>query len=558
MKKPSFTHWCGAALLVLLSGCLGGGGGGSSSGDRQPPAPAQEVAAYVEAVGLGVSDLDTAVAFYQSGLGMHELHRLERDDRIEVVMESADRRGAQVQLMAFTDGLGRVYQQNPGKLVFYVRDIDAFTEQFENAGGRITLPPTAVPGADGTVVSFGRDPENTLIEMIQVPSVSNSFIAGVGIGVSDLSRFRDFYGTALKLQAQDLLQVPEQYDEYSLLSPIPGSSALILVHWTDGSTQNYTDNPVKLQLGTADPVRLAEQLEQAGAALLASPAPSTEADLEGEVLGYAADPDGTLLEIRQSIRAGLVAGGIGVEDLATAVPFYTDGLGMRVVERRSREDRDEVVLESADGRGSHVVLMEFTDGLSRNLDRNPGKLVFYVRDIDAFVTDFVAAGGRLTLPPMADPGLGVTVAFGRDLHNNLIEMVSDATAEHSYFGAFGIGVSDLEEARRFWVEELGFRQLMYLPIPGMYDEYILQGYDGSALVLMHWTNGGGQNYRDNPVKLEIHSIAPGPFTEAVARAGGELVQEPTSDPTLNDQMVGYARDADGSLLEVRQAPWGLD
>src|SRR5690554_7822093 len=91
-------------------------------------------------------------------------------------MESADRRGAQVQLMAFTDRLGRVYQQNPGKLVFYVRDIDAFTEQFENAGGRITLPPTAVPGADGTVVSFGRDPENTLIEMIQVPSVSNSFI----------------------------------------------------------------------------------------------------------------------------------------------------------------------------------------------------------------------------------------------------------------------------------------------------------------------------------------------------------------------------------------------
>src|SRR5690606_4235396 len=119
-------------------------------------------------------------------------------------------------------------------------------------------------------------------------------------------------------------------------------------------------------------------------------------------------------------------------------------------------DRDEVVLESAAGRGSHVVLMEFTDGLSRNLDRNPGKLVFYVRDIDAFVTDFVAAGGRLTLPPMADPGLGVTVAFGRDLHYDLLEMVSHATADHSYFGAFRSGVSDLDEARRRWVEELGF------------------------------------------------------------------------------------------------------
>lgn len=565
MNKPNLLRrWLTPLLLSLLPfmllGCLGGSGG-SSSRDTETPPPSADLPispSYLQAVGIGVTDLQAAVSFYRDGLGMREIQRLTREDRVEVVMESADRRGSHVLLMEYTDGVGRNYQQNPGKLVFYVKDANAFADRFQSAGGRITAAPTPLPEYDNTLVGFGRDPDNNLIEMVGVPSVTHSFLAAVGIGVSDLQRAHHLYAQTLGLTEQEFLQVPGLYDEYTLLSPVPGGSALVLMHWTNDSNPNYQDNPVKLQLGTADPQVLTDRLADAGADILQSPAPTSEAGLAPLTLGYAADHDGTLIEVRQSIRSFLGAAGIGVEDLAAAEAFYTNGLGMKVAERRSRDNRNEVVLDSADGTGSQVVLMEFTDGLARNLRQNPGKLVFYVKDMDEYVSAFTAAGGRITLPPAANPGLGVTVGFGRDLYNNLIELVEDAAAKHSYFGAFGIGVSDLEQARAFYVEQLGFRQLLYLPIPGMYNEYILQGHGGSALVLMHWTNGGGQNYANNPIKMEIDSIAPVAFAETIERAGGELLQLPEADDSLGGQAVGYATDADGSLIEIHQARWGLD
>ena len=544
-------------LPLLLVGCLGGSGSSSRDAETpQTPDTALASPSYLEAIGIGVTDLDAAVDFYRDGLGMRELKRLTRDNRIEVVMESADGRGSHILLMEFTDGVGRNYQQNPGKLVFYVRDANTFAARFETAGGRITAPPIPLPDYDNTLVGFGRDPDNNLIEMVEVPSVTDSFLAAVGIGVSDLEQAHNLYSDVLGLAEQEFLQVPDLYDEYTLLSPVPGGSALVLMHWTNGSDPNYRDNTVKLQFGTADPQRLTERLADSGVEIHQPPSSAGEAGLPA--LGYAADHDGTLIEIRQSIRSYLGAAGIGVENLTDAEAFYTNGLGMTVVERRSRDDREEVVLVSADGTGSQVVLMEFTDGLPHNVRRNPGKLVFYVKDMAEYVGDFIAAGGHITLPPTTDPTLGVTVGFGRDLYNNLIEMVLDPAAEHSYFGAFGIGASDLEQARAFYVDQLGFRQLMYLPIPGMYNEYILQGYGGSALVLMNWTNGGGQHYQDNPIKMEIRSIAPAAFAEAVEQAGGELVQMPATDDALAGQVAGYARDLDGSTLEIQQAGWGLD
>lgn len=561
MHRLSLRSWLTALLPLLLTACLGGGGSDNDAAPANPSEPSPPTSAtYLEAVGLGVSDLDAAIEFYRNGLGMREIRRLTRDDRIEVVMESADRRGSHILLMEFTDGVGRNYQQNPGKLVFYVHDATAFASRFENAGGRITAPPTALPEYGGTLVGFGRDPDNNLIEIVGVPSATDSFLAAVGIGVSDLQQAHALYTDAIGLQEQEFLQVPGLYDEYTLLSPVPGGSALVLMHWTNASNPNYQDNPVKLQFATADPLQLTDQLTAAGVDILREPAASTEPDLHQTLVGYASDHDGTLLEIRQSIRSYLGAAAIGVEDLQAAEDFFSNGLGMRVVARRTRENREETVMESADATGSNLVLMAFTDGVPRNLRQNPGKLVFYTRDIESYVASFQAAGGRITFAPVQDPALGVTVGFGRDLHNNLIELVADPAAEHSYFGAFGIGVSDLEAARAFYVDELGFRQLMYLPIPGMYNEYILQGYGGSALVLMNWTNGAPHNYQDNPIKMEIRSIAPAAFAEAVERAGGELLQVPeiTDDPGLEGEIIGVAKDLDGSLMEIQQARWGME
>ena len=544
-------------LLTLLTGCLGGGGGSSSDLPSAPVAPLPANLTFMSAAGIGVSDLDAAVTLYKDGLGMREVSRLVRDNRIEVVLQSADRRGSQVVLMDFTDGVGRNFQQNPGKLVFYAKDAQAFADRFTVAGGRITVPPAPQPSVGNVVVGFGRDLDNNLIEIVGEPEATDSYFGAFGIGVSDLETSRDFYVDVLGFEESQFLQIPGQYDEYILTSPVPGSSAVVLMNWTNGSVRNYTDNPVKLQLDVAYPQNLAEDIQQAGGEVQRNPAASEEADMADAVVGYASDADGTVLELRQGIRAYLGAAGIGVEDLEAAVDFYVAGLGMTEVTRRTRDDREEVVLQSVDGRGSEVVLMGFTDGVVRNYRQNPGKLVFYVKDPEQYARDILNAGGRVTVPPAFQAGLGVTVGFGRDLDNNLIEFVGSDEAVESYFGAFGIGVSDLEAARDFYVDDLGFREVLYLPIPFQYNEYILQGQSGSALVLMNWINGSPRNYTDNPVKLEVRSMSPEGFAQAIEDAGQEVIAAPgpSNEDDRAGETVGYAKDADGTLIEILRAPW---
>ena len=549
-------------LALLLSGCLSSGGGNDSASENSPPSSAdnRQNSIYLRAAAIGVADLDAALQVYTEGLGMSEVERVTRDDRIEVVLESADKRGSYIVLMSYTDDLGRNTLQNPGKLVFYAKDPSAFASRFVLAGGRITVPPAPQASVGGIVVGFGRDQDNNLIEITGSETAQDSYFGAFGIGVSDLESARNFYVDTLGFLESQFLSIPGQYDEYILTSPVPGSSAMVLMHWTNATPRNYIDNPVKLELASAQPQRLSDAITEAGETVSLKPAASTDADLKGALVGYAADADGTLLEIRQSIRAYLSGAAIGVNSLDDALAFYLEALGMREIERRTRDNREEVVLESADGRGSQVILMGFTDGVTRNYRQNPGKLVFYAKDPTAFAQDIRDAGGVVLVEPVDQgPALGnAVVGFGRDLDNNLIEIVGDAAATVSYFGAFGIGVSDLAAAKAFYADTLGFKVSLFLPIAGQYNEYILQGYGGSALVLMNWTNGSVRNYNDNPVKLEIATASPEAFIQTIDDAGQRIIQTPeiSEEVGRSGQLVGYAKDADGTLLELLLAPWG--
>jgi len=549
-------------LALLLSGCLSSGGGNDSASEDSPPSSAdnRQNSIYLRAAAIGVADLDAALQVYTEGLGMSEVERVTRDDRIEVVLESADKRGSYIVLMSYTDDLGRNTLQNPGKLVFYAKDPSAFASRFVLAGGRITVPPAPQASVGGIVVGFGRDQDNNLIEITGSETAQDSYFGAFGIGVSDLESARNFYVDTLGFLESQFLSIPGQYDEYILTSPVPGSSAMVLMHWTNATPRNYIDNPVKLELASAQPQRLSDAITEAGETVSLEPAASTDADLKGALVGYATDADGTLLEIRQSLRAYLSGAAIGVSSLDDSLAFYLEGLGMREIERRTRENREEVVLESADGRGSQVILMGFTDGVTRNYRQNPGKLVFYAKDPTAFAQDIRDAGGVVLVEPVDQgPALGnAVVGFGRDLDNNLIEIVGDAAANESYFGAFGIGVSDLAAAKAFYADTLGFKVSLFLPIAGQYNEYILQGYGGSALVLMNWTNGSVRNYTDNPVKLEIATASPEAFIQTIDDAGQRIIQTPeiSEEVGRSGQLVGYAKDADGTLLEVLLAPWG--
>src|SRR6218665_3385441 len=68
--------------------------------------------------------------------------------------------------------------------------------------------------------------------------------------------------------------------------------------------------------------------------------------------------------------AYLCAAGVGVSDLEASVTFYKSGFGMTERARITRTDRNEVVLDSADKKGSQLVLYRYTDGSARVYNRN--------------------------------------------------------------------------------------------------------------------------------------------------------------------------------------------
>ena len=125
----------------------------------------------------------------------------------------------------------------------------------------------------------------------------------------------------------------------------------------------------------------------------------------------------------------------------------------------------------------------------------------------------------------------------------------------SYLGAAGIGVSDLEKSYDFYTRVCGMKKAYKLELPHM-DEYILTSTNsrGSSVVLMHYTDGSNPNYKNNPVKLVFYVDDPKAFAEAIRKEGLPIEREPEPVPELQNAVVGFARDPDGYLLEILQAP----
>jgi lactoylglutathione lyase len=124
----------------------------------------------------------------------------------------------------------------------------------------------------------------------------------------------------------------------------------------------------------------------------------------------------------------------------------------------------------------------------------------------------------------------------------------------STLGAIGIGVSDLQRSADFYMRVLGMKQLQTFKLPHM-DEIVLglEGSRGSAIVLMHWTDGSERNYKNLPVKLVFYVPDPKALAQRIREAGFEIVREPTPVPTLGNALVCFAKDPDGYLIELLQA-----
>jgi lactoylglutathione lyase len=128
-----------------------------------------------------------------------------------------------------------------------------------------------------------------------------SYLGGVGIGVSDLKRSVDFYTRVCGMKQLMNLKLP--YMDEVIVGYSNARSALVLMHWTDGSEKNYSDLPIKVVLYVPDPAALADAIRDAGLEVTREPSPVPE--LGGVEVGFAKDPDGYVVEI---LRANPPAG----------------------------------------------------------------------------------------------------------------------------------------------------------------------------------------------------------------------------------------------------------
>jgi catechol 2,3-dioxygenase-like lactoylglutathione lyase family enzyme len=545
--------------------------------------------AYLCAGGVGVTNLEASVTFYKA-LGMKEKARLKRAGRDEVVMVSADARGSQLVLYTQTDGTTPNYQQNPGKIVFYVKDATAFSVALTAAGGTLSSPPVPY---QGRMVGFGRDLDKNLVEIASDATVTHSYISAFGVGVADLEAAKTFYVDTLDMKVLVKLSVTKPngmggttpwYDEYILQSTAGKGSAVVLMQYTDGLPKNYANNPVKLVYRVDDPAAYMQRIATSGKTVVRQAVPSSEPALGGAVAPAAKDADGTLIEIFKSPQveacaplaapvpasgaaapvsasgAYMCSAGLGVSNLEASATFYKTAFGMTERSRITRVGRNEIVLDSADRRGSQLVLFTYTDGSSRNYKQTPGKVVFYVKDTAVTVAAVNALGGQASVPVAYQ---GRQVSFGQDPDGTLVEITSEPTAVVAYLSAYGIGVSNLEAAKDFYVNTLDMKVLIRLsvtkaPNTPWYDEYILtsKAGRGSAIVLMTYTDGSAKNYANNPVKLGMRVNQPGAYARSIYDIGKPVLSAPRAAPeaVLGDALVGYATDADGSLLEILSSP----
>jgi len=124
---------------------------------------------------------------------------------------------------------------------------------------------------------------------------SPDFLGATGIGVSDLRASAEFYKAALGMTEQRTVKI-DYMDEIILVHE--ARSALVLMHWTDGSERNYRDVPVKLVFYVSDPVATAERIKAAGGVMTREPAPIES--MGGAVVGLGKDLDGYVVELLQA------------------------------------------------------------------------------------------------------------------------------------------------------------------------------------------------------------------------------------------------------------------
>ena len=117
----------------------------------------------------------------------------------------------------------------------------------------------------------------------------------VGLGVSDMQRSEDFYTRVLGMRVQQRIELPHLRE---VIVGYEGGTAVVLMHWLDGSNPNYRNNPVKLVFVVPDAKSLMERIRADGLPITRE-AEATPA-FNNTIIGMAEDPDGYVVELIQA------------------------------------------------------------------------------------------------------------------------------------------------------------------------------------------------------------------------------------------------------------------
>jgi lactoylglutathione lyase len=120
-------------------------------------------------------------------------------------------------------------------------------------------------------------------------------LGAVGIGVSDLARSEDFYTRVLGMKVQQRIDLPHIKE---IVVAHEGRTAVVLMHWLDGSPRNYQGAAVKLVFFVPDAKALIGRIREAGLPVQREAEPMPE--FNNMIIGLGEDPDGYVIELLQA------------------------------------------------------------------------------------------------------------------------------------------------------------------------------------------------------------------------------------------------------------------
>jgi predicted enzyme related to lactoylglutathione lyase len=120
------------------------------------------------------------------------------------------------------------------------------------------------------------------------------------------------------------------------------------------------------------------------------------------------------------------------------------------------------------------------------------------------------------------------------------------------FMATGMSVSDLEKATAFYVEVLGLKKLGEYDLDHMREHLLGSGKPGAPTLVLMEHKGREKPASDTDATKFVFYVRDAAATAAaIVERGGRITREPAP---FGDNIVGFASDPEGYLLELIQVP----